>query len=298
MNSIEANIRGAAYLVRKQFRKTRFKTGLAIVLVITILALLSPIIAPFPEEGLGYIPENAVAKARLPPNPVNIFGTDTRGRDLFSRVLFGAGSALVEILIVVLTSLSIGIIIGVSAAYFKGVVEHVLNYLIELFVSVPAIIIALALRLAIGPGLYVVILGLITTWWSWYARVTYIYARSIVEMDYVVLARLSGLNSLKIIYRHVLRNTIPPVLVQAVTDMGSVLLEATSINFIGLGVPLNSPEWGVIMLEGLPVITIAPWITMFPGIFLLITALGFSLIGDSLREELDPRMRRRWRLWF
>ncbi|AFL66219.1 ABC transporter permease [Desulfurococcus amylolyticus] len=298
MNSIEANIRGAAYLVRKQFRKARFKTGLAIVSVIIILALLSPIIAPFPEEGLGYIPENAVAKARLPPNPVNIFGTDTRGRDLFSRVLFGAGSALVEILIVVLTSLSIGIIIGVSAAYFKGVVEHVLNYLIELFVSVPAIIIALALRLAIGPGLYVVILGLITTWWSWYARITYIYARSIVEMDYVVLARLSGLNSLKIIYRHVLRNTIPPVLVQAVTDMGSVLLEATSINFIGLGVPLNSPEWGVIMLEGLPVITIAPWITMFPGIFLLITALGFSLIGDSLREELDPRMRRRWRLWF
>lgn len=85
---------------------------------------------------------------------------------------------------------------------------------------------------------------------------------------------------------------------QAVTDMGSVLLEATSINFMGLGVPLNSPEWGVIMLEGLPVITIAPWITMFPGILLLATALGFSLVGDSLREELDPRMRRRWRLWF
>jgi hypothetical protein len=127
---------------------------------------------------------------------------------------------------------------------------------------------------------------------------TYVYARSVMEMDYVTLARLSGLSPVKIMSRHVMRNVLTPVLVQAVTDMGSVLLEASTINFLGLGLPLNSPEWGVILLEGLGVLEIAPWISAYPGLFLLITALGFSLVGDTLREEMDPRLRRRWRLWF
>lgn len=296
--TVESYARSAVQEIRRQLRKKRFKIGLSIVVVMVVLAVLSPLIAPYPEEGLGYVPPDAVARARLPPNPRNIFGTDTRGRDLFSRVIFGIWSALTQISIVILASLGIGVIIGVSAAYFRGMVEGILNYFIELFMSIPAVIIALAIRLTTGPGLHTVILSLIITWWSWYARITYVYARSIVEMEYVTLAKISGLSHLKIIYRHVLRNSLPPVLVQAITDTGSVLLEATSINFIGLGVPLNAPEWGVIMLEGLPVITIAPWITMFPGLFLLITALGFSLIGDVLREGVDPRMRRRWKLWF
>ncbi|MCY0867848.1 MAG: ABC transporter permease [Desulfurococcus sp.] len=295
------SIRGFKQAFRRQLRRTRFTVGLvitSIMVLIAILASLFPFILPYPEEGLGYVPPGASSRTLLPPNPSNFFGTDTRGRDLFSRIILGARSAIIEIVVVVSISLSIGVIVGVLASYYRGLLEYVLNYATELLMSIPAVVIALMVRLISGPGLHVVLASLIVTWWPWYARVSQVYSRSIVEMDYVVLAKLSGLSNLKIIYRHVIRNTLPPVLVQAVTDMGSVLLEAASINFLGLGVPLNSPEWGVIMLEGLPVITRAPWISLFPGFFLLITALGFSLIGDSLREELDPRVRRRWRLWF
>lgn len=196
--------------LRKHLGKTRFRVGLALVLTVTVIAILSPVIAPYPEDGLGYVPPDAVSKAMLPPGFPHVFGTDTRGRDLFSRVVFGAGSAVVEILTVVLSSLAIGVLVGVSAAYYRGPLEHVLNYLVELFMSIPAIVIALAVRLATGPGFHVVAVSLVATWWSWYARVTYVYARSIVEMDYVVLAKLSGLSNLKIIYRHVLRNATPP----------------------------------------------------------------------------------------
>lgn len=279
-------------------RSLRLKIGMSISIIIILLGLLAPILAPYPREGMGYVPEDALQKLRLPPSPQHVFGTDTRGRDVFSRVLLGIQSALLQIFIVVLSSLFIGLFMGVIAAYYKGFVEILISYLIELFMSIPAIVVALALRLILGSGLLTVVLSLITTWWAWYGRVTYIYSRSIVEMDYVLLAKLSGVSSLKIIFRHVVRNASPPVFVQAVTDLGSVLLEASAINFLGLGLPPDSPEWGVIMQEGIQYISISPWISVFPGIFLLVTALGFSLIGDSLREEIDPKMRRKWRLWF
>ena len=282
----------------RYLKRTKFKVGFTITLLVFILALVGPWIVPYPDEGAGYVPPEASQREKEPPSLKFLFGTDTRGRDLFSRVIMGVRSAVMQIITVISLSLLIGLITGALAAYFKGFIETVLNYLIELFISIPAVVIALVLRLALGPGLVTVIASLVTTWWSWYARVTYVYARSVMEMDYVTLARLSGLTPLKIMTRHVMRNTLTPVLVQAVTDMGSVLLEASTINFLGLGLPLNSPEWGVIMLEGLSVLEIAPWISAFPGLFLLITALGFSLVGDTLREEIDPRLRRRWRLWF
>ncbi len=283
---------------KRYLRRTRFKVGLVITVVIFFLALAGPWIVPYPDEGEGYVPPEASQREKQPPSLKFLFGTDTRGRDLFSRVILGARSAVLQIITVISLSLVIGLVVGILAAYFRGIVETVLNYLVELFISIPAVIVALVLRLALGPGLLTIITSLVITWWSWYARVTYVYARSVMEMDYVTLARLSGLSPVKIMSRHVMRNVLTPVLVQAVTDMGSVLLEASTINFLGLGLPLNSPEWGVILLEGLGVLEIAPWISAYPGLFLLITALGFSLVGDTLREEMDPRLRRRWRLWF
>ncbi|MFZ8792000.1 MAG: ABC transporter permease [Thermosphaera aggregans] len=287
-----------AITVRAWKRSSRFKIGFVISSLIIMVGVLAPLLAPYPRDGLGYVPEDALQKIRLSPSRDHIFGTDTRGRDIFSRVVFGVRSALIQIFLVVSSSLLIGLFMGVIAAYYKGFIETLINYLIELFMSIPAIVIALALRLILGSGLLTVVLALIITWWSWYGRVTYIYSRSIVEMDYVLLAKLSGVSGLKIIYRHVIRNASPPVLVQAVTDLGSVLLEASAINFLGLGLPPDSPEWGVIMQEGIQYLSISPWISVFPGIFILVTALGFSLIGDSLREEVDPKLRRRWRLWF
>lgn len=290
-------------LIQRNLKKTRFIIGVVITTFILFLALFSPWIAPYPREGYGYVPLEIESRKLQPPSLNHLFGTDVLGRDLFSRIAIGASTAIIQAFTVIFLSLLIGLFAGVSAAYFKGVVELVLNYLIELFMAIPAIVIALFLRLSTGPGLHVVIISLVTTLWAWYARITYVYAKSIVEMDYVVLAKLSGLSDLKIIERHVLRNIIQPITVQAISDLGSALLEASAINFMGLGLPPGHPDWGVILYEGITSLSLeafirAPWLVVFPGLFILITTLGFTLIADPLREDLDPRLRRRWRLWF
>lgn len=290
-------------ILMRNLAKTRFKIGIAITMVIVILALVSPYIVPYPLEGYGFVPPEAGMRRLQPPSPAFFFGTDIMGRDLFSRMAIGARTAIIQVLAVISISLFVGLIAGICSAYFKGPVEVILNYLIELFMAVPSIIIALFLRMTIGQGVHVVIFSLIIVWWAWYARISYVYAKSIVELDYVTLAKLSGLSNLKIVYRHVMRNLIQPMFVQAISDMGSVLLEASAINFMGLGLPPSSPEWGVILYEGIIGLSIeafikAPWLVLFPGLFILITTLGFSLVADPLREDLDPRLRKRWKLWF
>lgn len=290
-------------LVRRNLRKYRFKIGLSITVAILVLSLVSQYIAPYPREGLGYVPVGEESRRLLPPSPQYLFGTDTLGRDLFSRVIMASRSAIIQAFSVVFLSLIIGLIVGVLAAYFKGLVELVLNYLTELFMAIPSIVIALFFRLTLEAGFHVVIISLVTTWWAWYARITYVYAKGVVELDYVVLAKLSGLSLAKIIMRHVVGVIIQPILVQAISDLGSALLEASGINFMGLGLPPGYPDWGVILYEGISemgiiAFTRAPWLVFYPGLFILLTTLGFTLLADPLREDLDPRLRRRWKLWF
>ena len=289
--------------IRRCLKTTRFRIGLVMVGIIVFIALFAPFIALYPQEGYGYIPFEDISIRRLqPPSLKHPFGTDSLGRDLFSRVIIGTRLALIQSIGVISISLIIGTIVGASAAYFRGVVEKASNYLIELFMAIPAIIIALFLRMTIGQGLQVVVIALVLTWWAWYARISYVYAKSIVDMEYVTLARLSGLGHFTIITRHVLRNMIQPVLVQAVSDIGSALLEASAINFMGLGLEQGSPEWGIILYEAIfwePGAFIrAPLLAIIPGVFILVTTLGFSLVADPLRETLDPKLGKRWRLWF
>jgi len=279
-------------------RSVRFKVGTFLSCFALVMAIIGPFVAPYPSEGRGQVPPSAAARAGRPPSLEFPMGTDHLGRDVLSRVLMGARLALAQTLTVVGISLAVGMAVGVLAAYYGGFVEAVLNYATEVFLALPAIVIALALRLAIGQGFQTLILSLVLAWWPWYARSSYVYARSVVEMDYVLLAKLAGVPSLTIILRHVVRNILQPVLVQAITDLGSVLLEASAINFLGLGLGPDEPDWGIIVQNGFRYVTSMPWVSFFPGLFILLTALGFSLVGDALREELDPRLRRRWRLWF
>ncbi|MCD6301600.1 MAG: ABC transporter permease [Staphylothermus sp.] len=286
-------------LVKRAWRRRiGFRIGVIIVVFAITMAILGPFIAPYPEEGWGIASPETQLRGPQPPSWEHPFGTDLVGRDMLSRVLVGAGYALMQITIVVVVSLVIGLIVGVLAAYSRGLIERILNYFTELFMAFPAIIIAIALNTFGIRGLFVVIISLIITWWSWYARIAYVYARSIREMEYVTLAELAGLPSYKIIYRHILPNTLTPVIVQAITDTGSVLLEAAAINFLGLGLPPDYPDWGVLVQNGFNYIYSYPWISLIPGFFILLVALGFSLLGDNLREELDPKMRHRWKLWF
>lgn len=285
------------------WRKTSFKVGIVFLGLLFLLALISPYIAPYPREGYGYAGPDVLARGCRPPSVEHPFGTDVLGRDVLSRVLIASRTALLQAFLVIVLSLSLGLAIGVCAAYFKGPLEVVLNYFVELFMSVPTIVIALLFRMTMGFGLHVVVTSLVMVWWAWYARIAYVYAKSVVEMDYVVLAKLAGLNPIKILGRHVVSNIAQPMLVQAISDMGSVLLEASAINFLGLGLPPGSPDWGVMLYEavsnfGVELFRSAPWLGIAPGLFILATTLCFSLVADCLREELDPRLRKRWRLWF
>jgi len=302
MSAIRARFNSAAGfldLAKRAWKKSaRFRAGTLLVGIMVSIAVLGPHLAPYPLDGWGVVPRNAAERAGKPPCPEFPFGTDSLGRDVLSRVLVGARLALVQIALVVSVSLALGLLVGACAAYYKGPVEALLNYVSEIFLALPAMVIALALRLALGQGLHVVVVSLILSWWPWYARSSYVYARAVVEMEYVLLARLAGVPGRTVLFRHVLANVLPPVLVQAITDLGSVLLEASAINFLGLGLPPDAPDWGIIVQNGFRYIVSMPWISMFPGVFILATALGFSLVGDSLREEMDPKMRRRWKLWF
>jgi peptide/nickel transport system permease protein len=302
MNALEKRINSAAGLLelakRAWRRSARLQAGALLVGFMAAIAVLGPYLAPYPSDGMGVVPLNAADRAGKPPCPEFPFGTDSLGRDVLSRVLMGARLALAQILLVVSLSLALGLLVGVYAAYYRGPVEAVLNYASEVFLAIPAIVIALALRLVLGQGLHVVVASLVLSWWPWYARTSYVYARAVAEMEYVLLARLAGVPDRVVVFRHVVRNVLPLVLVQAITDLGSVLLEASAINFLGLGLPPDAPDWGIIVQNGFKYIASMPWISMFPGLFILVTALGFSLVGDSLREEVDPKMRRRWKLWF
>jgi peptide/nickel transport system permease protein len=284
-------------LVRRAWkRRPIFRLGAIITLILVIMGVLGPFIAPYPSQGWGIPPLNS--RGAQPPSLQHPFGTDTAGRDLLSRILVGAGMALLQIIIVVAVSLAVGLLVGSIAAYYGGILEKILNYFTETFMAFPAIIIALALNSLFGRGIWIVLVSLIATWWSWYARITYVHARSIKSMEYVLLAELAGLRKIRVLFRHVLPAAATPVLVQAITDTGSVLLEASSINFLGLGLPPDYPDWGVLVQNGFNYTYSYPWISLIPGAFILITALGLSLMGDTLREEMDPRLRRRWRLWF
>lgn len=297
--SRRSNLGGLEELAKRAWsRSLRFRSGIVIVVAMVTLAIFGPFIAPYPSDGWGVVPPRAAERAGKPPSSEFLLGTDHLGRDILSRIMVGAWLALAQSLAVILVGLALGLLLGICAAYYRQAIETIVNYVAEVFLALPAIVLALALRMILGQGLHVVIGSLLLTWWPWYARVAYVYARSITEMDYVTLAKLAGVPTRKVLLKHVAVNVLPPVLVQAITDMGSVLLEAAAINFLGLGLPPDAPDWGIIVQNGFKYVISMPWISLFPGLFILLTALGFSMLGDSLREELDPKMRRRWRLWF
>lgn len=293
------NLGGLGELARRAWsRSWRFRAGMVMVVAMVALAILGPFIAPYPSDGWGAVPPRAAERVGKPPSPEFLLGTDHLGRDVLSRILVGAWLALAQSLTVISVGLALGLLLGICAAYYRQTIEATINYVAEVFLALPAVILALALRMVLGQGVHVVIGSLLLTWWPWYARVAYVYARSITEMEYVILAKLAGVPGRRILVKHVAANVLPPVLVQAITDIGSVLLEAAAINFLGLGLPPDAPDWGIIVQNGFKYVISMPWISLFPGLFILLTALGFSMLGDSLREELDPKMRRRWRLWF
>ena len=265
-------------------------TGLVIVVGFIILGLIAPFITPYPQDAWGLTYN--VEKRFLPPSLEHPFGTDEMGRDVFSRVILGARFSLIIAVGVVGLALLIGIPIGLVAGYLGGRIATVLMRITDMFLAFPPLLLAIALAAALGRGLVNVIIALAISWWPWYARLIYVQVNSIKNLPYVDAARIIGLTPVRIMLRHVLPNALTPVTVQAALDMGSAILEAAGLSFLGVGVKPPIPEWGLLVSEGWTSINIAWWISLFPGLAILITVIGFNLLADAVREAMDPRLRK------
>jgi|GEM_PF-450573 len=222
------------------------------------------------------------------------FGTDDLGRDYLSRVVLAAPLDLLIAIIVVGSALLIGVVLGVASGYYGGWVDETIMRVTDIFLSIPGLILALAFTAALGPGLLNIMTALVITWWPGYTRLIRGQTLSIRENLYVEAARAVGVPSGRIVLRHVLPNAFAPVLVNATLDMGAVILVASALSFLGLGVQPPDPEWGAMVSEGRLYIIAQGWwwLSTFPGLAILFASLGFNLAGDGMRDVLDPRLRR------
>ncbi len=264
--------------------------GFIIVLGFLLIGIIAPYILPYPEDAWGV--SYNIEKSFLPPSIEHPFGTDEMGRDVFSRVILGARFSLIIAVGVVGLALIIGVPIGLIAGYVGGKIGEALMRITDMFLAFPPLLLAIALAATLGRGLLNTVIALAISWWTWYARLVYIQVNSVKTLPYVDAARVIGLSSLTIMFRHILPNALTPVVVQAPLDMGSAILEAAGLSFLGLGVNPPTPEWGLLVTEGWASINRAWWISFFPGLAILVTVLGFNLLADAIREASDPRLRR------
>ncbi len=263
--------------------------GIVIVATFVIVGLISPYIVPYPADAWGY--SYNLETRLVPPSPKHIFGTDEMGRDLFSRVVLGARFSLIIAIGVVSIALAIGIVVGLVAGYMGGSVGMILMRITDMFLAFPPLLLAIAFAATLGRGLINVIISLALSWWPWYARLIYIQVNSVKNLLFVDAARIIGLSTTKIMFRHILPNSLTPVVIQAALDMGSAILEAAGLSFLGIGVPPPIPEWGLLISQGWALINTAWWISLFPGIAIVITVVGFNLLADTFQEIMDPRLR-------
>ena len=261
--------------------------GSAIVLLLVVLAVFGPFIAPYPgAHDTGQID---VPSAYLPPSLAHFFGTDELGRDVYSRVILGARPALVVSVLVVGFAMLIGVPLGAIAGYRRGRIDGLIMRTTDLFLAFPPLLLAMAIVAALGPGLEHAAIALIISWWPWYARIARAVTVSLREQPFVDAARAIGVRDLTIIRRHIVPNSLSPIVVQATVDVGTVILAAGSLAFIGLGARPPQPDWGLMVADGRTVILDQWWVATFPGLAIFVTVLAFNLVGDVLLRVLDPR---------
>jgi peptide/nickel transport system permease protein len=260
--------------------------GAVIALFVVLVGILAPVLAPYPDDAST---ATHPLQVLLPPSSAHRFGTDQVGRDVLSRVIFGARVSPVIAASVIALSLLIGVTLGLAAGYFGGIVDDVIMRITDIFLAFPALLLALALATVLTPSITNTVLVISLTWWPWYARIVRGQAASVAGRRYVESARALGVSHGRILLRHVLPNSMTPILVQASLDVGGVILTASALSFLGLGAQDPTPDWGLMVSQGQSFFTTHWWLVTFPGLAILFTAVAFNLIGDGLREVLDPR---------
>ena len=264
--------------------------GLGVVVVLGGLAIFAPLIAPHDPNT------QQLAQAYQPPawmaggSPEHLLGTDSLGRDILSRLVYGARVALLVAVVATLFSALIGVTVGLLAGYYRGWVDEVVMRLVDMWMSFPPVLLAVVLMALLGVGMWKVALAIILVDWTRFARVVRGEVLSIREQDFVEAARALGMRDLRIVWEEVFPNVVPLLLVLASLEMGLAIIIEALLSFVGLGVKASTPSWGSMISEGLAYFRVAWWGLLFPMALLILSVFAFNLLGDGLRKELDPRM--------
>ncbi|MFQ3630769.1 ABC transporter permease [Roseiflexus sp.] len=257
-------------------------------------ALLAAILfgVAFPSLFTGRSPVVMNIRDRLqPPNSTYPFGTDQYGRDMLARVLYGGRTSLVMGVTPILIAAGVGAVLGLVAGYYGRWLDTIMMRIMDVWVALPIILLALAIVTALGPGLVNIMIAIGIAWVPYYARMVRGIVLSLREHSFVEAARVLGLSDLRILARHILPNTIAPLIVMSSMGIAGAILTGASLSFIGMGPQAPTPEWGLILADGRQFIRLAWWIGFFPGAAIALTVLGANLLGDGLRDWLDPRMK-------
>lgn len=260
--------------------------GIVLVIVVVTIALLAPLIAP-------YGPEQRIWTDKIaPPTPSHFFGTDDTGGDIFSRVLYGYRLDIAISSGVVVVAVIFGSVLGSIAGFLGGRIDEGLMRVTDIFLSIPSLILAMSIAVVLGRSVFNLELALTVTWWPAYARL--IRGQVIVEKQklYVDAVRAYGIGSSRILFKHILPNSIYPILVKTTLDLGAAILTTAALSFLGFGVEPGAAELGRMVADGRQFVFSAPWIVSAPGLAIFVLCLGFNLMGDGLRDILDPRLRR------
>jgi peptide/nickel transport system permease protein len=250
-----------------------------------ITAIFAPLIAPYPYDAID-LPQMLKA-----PNSENILGTDEFGRDIFSRIVYGSRISLQVGFIAVGISLVIGTILGALAGYYGGITDYIISGITDIAYSFPISLLAIAFVAALGRSLTNLIFAVALVSWSGYARLVRGQFISLKNREFIEATKILGMSDARIIFKHMLPNSMAPVIVLTTLEIPKAIIVESSLSFLGLGVPPPAPSWGSIMSSGRAYIMEAPWVSIFPGLVMALAVLGFNLFGDALRDTLDPRLK-------
>ena len=270
----------------KFFKHRLALVGIVVVFVLVSCAVFAPVLAPHNPYS------QSLAEGLSTPSSSHLMGQDKLGRDIFSRVIYGARVSVMVGVITVLVSSVIGILLGALAGYFGGVIDELIMRLVDILLAFPGILLAIAIMSVLGPSLANVILALCLIGWVGYARLVRGEVMALREREYVTAAQAQGVGSKRIILRHILPNIMSPVIVQATFGLAGAIIAEAGLSFLGLGTQPPNPSWGGMLNEGRQFILVASHLSIFPGIAIMITVLGLNFLGDGLRDTLDPKGQR------
>src|SRR5438309_9162571 len=262
--------------------------GLVLIALLVVAALLAPVLATHPDDVFELHP----AERLRAPSAVHWLGTDRMGADVYSRLLFGARITILIGVIAVGASLIVGVPVGLVAGYYHGWFSDVLMRVSDIFLAVPQIVLAIAIAQTLGPSIENVILALSVTYWPWFTRLVHAEVRSLKNETFIEAAVALGVPTWRIVLTHVLPNVMSPIIVRTSIGMGFTILTASALGFLGLSAPPPAPEWGRMISESREFLPEAWWSALAPGLAIFLVVMGFNLLGDGLRDILDPRIRR------